>query len=266
MSSALKGKRIVNTRALHQAGELDKLLLERGAVPVSYPCIKIVPPADTTVLDKAVHDLLGGEFDWLILTSVNTVSMLAERIHTSGYPFNKPSFKTAAIGAATADAVVKQLGFSIDILPEEYVGESLAEALHVSAGTRVLLPQSALAQSTIADLLKHKRAFVKVITAYDTVVGSGGVELATLLHVQKIDAVIFTSSSTVINFIKRIEQEAVQVSELNNVCIACIGCKTAATACELDMHVASIAQLHTLNGVLDSLESYFEELTGVSDG
>ncbi len=48
--SALRGKRIVNTRALHQAADFDALLTKYGAVPISYPCIVIEPPADTTQL------------------------------------------------------------------------------------------------------------------------------------------------------------------------------------------------------------------------
>jgi len=57
---SLAGKRVVNTRAAHQAAELDDLLRGRGAVPVSYPCIAIAPPADPAPLDAALRDAAAG--------------------------------------------------------------------------------------------------------------------------------------------------------------------------------------------------------------
>ena len=51
----LSGKHVVNTRALHQAAELDALLRERCAEPISYPCIDIRPPEDCAALDAALR-------------------------------------------------------------------------------------------------------------------------------------------------------------------------------------------------------------------
>jgi uroporphyrinogen-III synthase len=45
--STLVGKRIVNTRAVHQAEALNTLLRARGALPLDYPCIAIVPSQDS---------------------------------------------------------------------------------------------------------------------------------------------------------------------------------------------------------------------------
>lgn len=267
MNSPLHGKRIVNTRALHQASDFDALLRERGAIPVSYPCIAIVPPEDTIELDTAIVDLASGAFDWLILTSANTVMILAERLRALGLSLpSEGAFKTAVIGSSTADAVVDQLGLSVDVVPDEYVAEELAGSFQLSLGTQILLPESAIARPTLADALSSQGASVTVVAAYDTIVGSGGVEIAPMLCQQEIDAIVFTSSSTVTNFVARIDQEGVQAADLGEVCIACIGPKTEATALESGFQISVLAQPYTLEGIINSLEMYFEELIGVSDG
>ena len=76
MSSALAGKSIVNTRAVHQARELDDLLIARGAIPLAYPCIAIAPPEESAALEAELERLARGYYHWLALTSVNTVETL----------------------------------------------------------------------------------------------------------------------------------------------------------------------------------------------
>ena len=71
--SVLTGARIVNTRALHQAGALDDLLTARGALPISFPCIEIAPPDDPQPLAAALAALARGTFKWVVFTSANGV-------------------------------------------------------------------------------------------------------------------------------------------------------------------------------------------------
>jgi len=71
---------VVNTRALSQAGELDRVLEAHGATPLSFPCIAIGPAPDVATLDGAIGRLGEGGFDWVVLTSVNTVEAVAERL------------------------------------------------------------------------------------------------------------------------------------------------------------------------------------------
>ena len=107
MTQVLRGKAIVNTRASHQASDFDLLIRERGAVPIAYPCIAIVPPDDTTELDAALKQLNAGGFDWLGLTSANTVYSLAQRLHKLDLMLTG-KFKVAAVGPSTAEAAQAQ--------------------------------------------------------------------------------------------------------------------------------------------------------------
>src|SRR5687768_9095430 len=126
----LAGKRVVITRAAHQSSELADLLQQRGAEPVLYPCIAIAPPEDTAALDRALEAVARGDFDWLVLTSANTVLRLAEHLEVS--TFQRPSFaglQVAAVGAATAEAAEKLLSVMVNVLPEAFRADALARAI-----------------------------------------------------------------------------------------------------------------------------------------
>ncbi|MGV2434131.1 MAG UNVERIFIED_CONTAM: uroporphyrinogen-III synthase [Anaerolineae bacterium] len=85
MSISLNGKVILNTRAIHQADPLNELLRGAGAIPVNYfPVLRFRLRMIRAGLDQALHDLLSGQFEWLVLTSANTVLALAERLTQMG--------------------------------------------------------------------------------------------------------------------------------------------------------------------------------------
>jgi uroporphyrinogen-III synthase len=262
--SALAGKKIVNTRAAHQAAELDDLLQTRGAVPVPYPCIDIVPPPDTAQLDKALMGAAKGDFDWLVLTSVNTVFSLSRRLEALKLPSSNLSrLSIAAIGPATAKAARDRLGLETALLPEEFVAESLLDTFSARPGARVLLPQSEIARATLADGLAAAGMQVTSVVAYQTVIGSGGADVPALLQGRQIDAVTFTSSSTVSNFLRRLEEQGgagwSPAACLSAICVACIGPMTARTALESGLEVAVVPERHTLKDLVVGLESCFLE-------
>lgn len=255
--SALRGKRIVITRAPHQAGELAAMLEARGAIPLFYPCIDIAPPADTTLLDTAVREAAIGAYDWLVLTSANTVIALASRLAALGMNGSTLQVRVAAVGPATAEAARERLGLQTDMMPETYVAEALAKVIQPIDGAQVLLPQSAIAETTLADELRASGAQVTTIDAYRTVEGSGGVDLPALLASSEVDVITFTSGSTVKNLLYRLEREGGNARLLNNVCIACIGTKTAAVASAHKLQVTVVPAEYTLEGLTTALEHYF---------
>ena len=121
--SPLAGKRILITRARHQAGRLAEALETQGAEVLRLPTIEIVPPETYAHLD-AVLEVISG-FHWLIVTSANGVAALANRmrfleIHTD----RLKHLHVAAIGPATAVAV-SRLGLKVAAMPEEYVAEAV---------------------------------------------------------------------------------------------------------------------------------------------
>jgi uroporphyrinogen-III synthase len=258
MTSPLAGRRIVNTRSVDQAGELDDLLRERGAIPVSYPCIAITPPDDPAELDSALDALLAGEFDWLVLTSTNTVRSLSFRLVALDRRTSEtPSWRTAVVGPATRDAAIRELGLEAAVMPETYQASDLAAAIPFEPGQRVLLPQSAIAPADLAHILTAKGATVRVVTAYQTVAGHGGARLANLLARGEVDAVIFASSSAVDGFVTRLGDEGIGIEATNDIPAVCIGQSTAGTARQHGIVSPVVPDEQTLPGVVCALETVF---------
>jgi uroporphyrinogen-III synthase len=192
----LAGRRILVTRAAHQADKLSDGLRARGAEPVEVPVLEIGPPDSFEALDRALRHL--DSKDWLILTSANAVRCLVERAATLGLVFgNLDSLKVAAVGEATA-AEARNAGFSIEVVPENYIAESLVEALSVQvAGKRIVLARAAAAREVIPDALRAAGAAVDVVDAYQNRMPANAPGQLKHALAASIDAVTFTSSSSV---------------------------------------------------------------------
>jgi uroporphyrinogen-III synthase len=292
-SSALTGKHVVVTRAAGQADELDDLLRRRGAEPLPYPCIAIAPPEDTGPLDAAVRDLAAGRFDWLVLTSRNTVTVLAERLkaltaedenlspdplspqergHRLPFPAqaacvlhsgrgglgDRWPVALAAVGAATARAAESELGLTAALAPDEFVAEALAAALiaRLRPGDRALLCQADIARPVLADALQAAGIELTSVIAYRTVIGRGGVDLPALLAARQVDALTFTSASTVRNLLRRLAAEGGRPADLAGVCIVCLGPIVADAACKLGLTVHVLPAEHTIPALVEALEAY----------
>jgi uroporphyrinogen-III synthase len=256
--SALAGKRIVVTRAAHQADELALLLREHGAEPVLYPCIDIAPPEDTAKLDAVLRDASKGEYDWLVLTSANTVMILKQRLDASGVAL-PTELHIAAIGPGTAKAASALLGLDARLIPEKHIAAALAEALAPQSGTRILLPQAEMARPVLAQSLIASGAAVKAVTAYRTVIGNGGADVPALLARHEIDAITFTSGSTAANFAVRLIDEDGDLESCDGVCIAAIGPTTAVSVRGIGLRVDVLPEDHTLAGLVVGLDVYFQK-------
>jgi len=256
--SGLQGKTIVVTRAPHQAEALARLLAERGATPVFYPCVEIASPDDPAPLDAALRAASAGEFDWLALTSANAAWAVARRLAELGLsPAIFRDMRLAAIGPATAAVAREALGLDAEIIPDEFSSAALAEVITSLAGARVLLPVSSLAETAMADALRAQGASATCIVAYQTIIGSGGVDLPLLLRRGEIDAITLTSSSAATKLRRRALDEDGDEALLRQVPVACIGDRTAETARGCGLEVVAVPKEHTLAGLVASLEDYF---------
>lgn len=261
ISKPLQGIRVLNTRALHQAEVLDEMLKERGALPLSYPSIAIHPPHETDQLDASLRALASGVYDWLVLTSANTVLSIAARLEALGVRLPVGKFQLAAVGPSTARQAEHALGLRVHVLPKEFIADALIDALPVAQGTRVLLPESALAKPALADGLRGRGAIVDALVAYENAIGEGGVNLKNLVNAGYVDAITFTSASTVHNLIERLNQEGGIKEMLRHIPAACIGPKTAQVAESYGLHVIAMPESHTLEGLVEALEAYFLNVT-----
>lgn len=192
----LRGRRVLVTRAAHQAGKLSEALRARGAEPVEVPVLEIGPPADLAPLDGALRAL--DSYDWLILTSANAVRSLVQRAAALGVPLVKgPRPQVAAVGEATASAA-RQSGLPVALVPETYIAEALVESLvDQSAGKKILLVRATNARNVIPDALRAAGATVDVVDAYRNVMPAAAPDLLRKALAEGINAATFTSSSSV---------------------------------------------------------------------
>ena len=232
----LAGRRIAITRAREQADSLAARLSALGAAVIELPTIEIRPPADPAPLDRAIADL--PSYDWLIFTSANGVRAFIDRLPD----LRALRGKICAIGPATR-AAIEALHLKIDLMGEQYVAESLVEAFapHPLEGKRILLPRAAVARDIIPVELRKRGAHVDVVEAYRTVAPE-------IRDIPKFDAITFTSSSTVKNFVA-----AAGAQSLAGAQVVTIGPVTSQTARDLGLIVAAQASIYTVDGLVDAL-------------
>lgn len=192
----LAGRRVLVTRASHQAGKLSEGLRALGAEPVEVPVLEIRPPESPEALDAALLGL--GRYDWLLLTSANTVRALANRASALGMELAQPSgLKIAAVGESTASAAL-DAGLVVTFVPDSYVAERLIDGLASNAaGKKILLARAAAARDVIPDALRAAGAVVDVVDAYRNCMPDSAPERLRIALAEGFDAVIFTSSSSV---------------------------------------------------------------------
>ncbi|MDO8673711.1 MAG: uroporphyrinogen-III C-methyltransferase [Dehalococcoidia bacterium] len=257
----LFGKRVLVTRTRDQASALSSLLRSHGAYPVEFPTIKIEPPADFAQMDAAIERL--GEYDWVVFTSANGVKSMISRLASLGQDvraFGKA--KLSAIGPATAKELTRY-GLRVDLMPEEYVAQSIIDRIGDVVGKRILLPRADIAREMLVVELNKRGAMVDEVAAYRTVqVDSMDAGIVQMLNDGVIDVITFTSSSTVQNFLSLLEancelageNRAQWLSDLfSAVTIACIGPITAKTAVELGLRVDIVAEDYTIPGLVEAI-------------
>ncbi|HEY3704086.1 MAG TPA: uroporphyrinogen-III synthase [Terracidiphilus sp.] len=245
MSLPLEGRRILVTRARHQAGKLSEGLRALGAEPVEVPVLEIQPPVSYDPLDTALRNITS--YDWLILTSANTVRVLHERAGILGTSLHGPKF--AVIGPATG-AEAEKLGCTIRLTAKGYIAEELAAALapHI-LGKRILLARAAIARDIIPDMLGQHGATIDVVDAYRNGVPADAADLLRQATAQLLDAACFTSSSTATH-LSQAAAEAGIAFPLPEVKAVSIGPITTQTLRELDWPPAAEADPHDVAGLI----------------
>jgi len=248
----LSGVRVLVGRAKHQAGALSAELRKLGAQVLEIPFIEIRKPRSFRPLDAALDNLQ--TYDWLILTSVNGVEAMWDRIESKQL---EPSWKSgrlrvAAIGPATKKAI-EQRGLEVDVVPREYVAESVVRSLNRRVkGKRVLLVRAKVARDVIPRELRNAGAHVDVVEAYETVVPQSSRRklLAALQNESKRPQVVtFTSSSTVKNFVALVGKRA----NLNGIQMASIGPVTSSTLRDSGLSIDIFAKEFTIPGLVSAI-------------
>lgn len=250
---AINHKRILVTRAAHQAGKLSEGLRAAGAEPVEVPILEIRPPASHAPIDSALRNI--DSYDWLIFTSANAVQAVVERAALGGITLIRPRPQVAAVGKATAEAA-RNAGFTVDLTPREYVAESLLESLANTEGQRILLARAAIARDLIPDTLRAAGAIVDVVDAYQNAIPHDAPEKLRAALASRIDAATFTSSSSVTH-LAEVARAACIAFPFTGVKAISIGPITSGTLREHGWPPAAEARPHDIPGLIAAVISQF---------
>ena len=244
----LAGKRVLVTRAVQQAGKLSEGLKALGAEPVEVPVLEIRPPDSFGPLDESIGRLKS--FDWLVLTSANTVQAVAARCVLLGVDVSGLELlKVATVGSATAEAA-RKAGFRVTLVAESYNSEGVVASMgSLVLGKKVLLARAKVARDVIPDALAAKGAVMTVVDAYQTGLPDGARELLAAALKSGVDAATFTSSSTVRN-LAEVAREAGIAFPLAGVPAVSIGPVTSATLREFGWEPAGEAAASDLPGLI----------------
>jgi uroporphyrinogen-III synthase len=259
-ATSLTGCRVLISRAKKQAGVLSSALRELGCKVIEIPFIEIRKPRSYQPLDTALQKL--ATYDWLILTSVNGVEALFERMGKKKLAASAlEELKIAAIGPATKKAI-EEHGLQVTVTPREYVAESVVSALRRRVkGQHVLLVRAKVARDVIPRELRKAGAEVDVVEAYETIAPKSSAKrlLAVLASKSsKPHAITFTSSSTVKNFVSLLGLQGARAAlkkpmAHHGVHSASIGPVTSATLREFGLPVDIEAKEYTIPGLIAAI-------------
>ena len=180
----LSGLRVAVTRPKERAGRLARMLRDKGAEVLEFPCIA------TEVLPGTLPSLEG--FDWAGFTSVTGVEAIFTLLARDGRDVRElgPA-KIAAIGPATAEAL-RLHGLRVDFMPEVYDSAHLAAGL-AQRGGKMLFLRAEMGSPELTEILRARGADFLEVPLYRT-------------HYVKaplpndLDMAVFTSASTVRGF------------------------------------------------------------------
>jgi len=263
-TSPLFGRRIVVTRARHQASDLVDRLEARGAEVIELPAIEIVAPDSFETLDAALRRL--PEYGWVIFTSVNGVEAFLARLMAVGGDLRRlGGARLAAIGSETARAL-ERAHLRADVIPDEFRAEALATALEGAVrGERILLARAEGARALLPETLRSLGAHVDDVAVYRTRVPDVSiVEVRDRLASGTIDLLTFASSSTVRNFVALVGAERLRAALAARgpggariLRVGCIGPITAATAVDLGLPVDVQPSTYTIPAFVEAIAAAF---------
>ncbi|GGI05661.1 uroporphyrinogen-III synthase [Egicoccus halophilus] len=244
----LAGQRVLVARSRAQASALSERVRVLGGEPVEAPVLRI-EDGDSGALRAALHDLAGGAFTVVCLTSPNGVDAVADAIEQDGLDARVfagvPT--VACVGPGTAGRLWDRLRVRADLVPERATTEALGEAIPPGSG-RALLPRADIASEILHTLLADKGYEPVEVVAYRTVLPDAlPDEVLDDLAAGRIDLLAFASSSTVRNFVTLVGERPWQGR------VVSIGPVTSRTCRELDVPVAVEADPHDLDGLVDAL-------------
>lgn len=253
----LGGRRLLLTRPRQNISSLAGRLRDLGAQVIEMPAIRTEPISPNPALRDALWRFSDREGEkWLVFTSPIGVSVFFEQLVEMKMDLRAlfciaGTAKVAAIGSSTAKAL-SQHGVFPDLVPAVYSAEELGRALAEKAekGSHVLIARAEKGSEDLIPPLHDAGISTEDIPLYRTVYEVEPMlkdRIREMLENGEIDAVTFTSGSTVRGFTKALGQ-----MDFTVVRAVCIGEQTAREAEKFGMKV-EIAREASMDAMVEKI-------------
>lgn len=247
-------KKVLVTRAQSQAVDFAKILEEKEFEAVTLPVIEFAPPKDKTPLLEASQKL--ETYDWLILTSVNTVKYFIQALESTGKSTSEINdIKVCAVGPHTAEAA-RLGGIKTALIPKVYEAEGIIETLKSLGmeGRNVLFPRAEEGRDILPEGLRIIGAKVDLVPVYRTVKPEGLEEKLLSVIKRGIDVITFTSGSTVKNFLEILGDKNRDL--IKDMKIACLSHVTSNVAEKYGVKTDILAKENTTLSLAEAIHDY----------
>lgn len=238
----LGGRQILITRPRQNSSRLAEKLRSLGAQVIELPSIetKLISPNPAL---KSAMEKFGNcaKEEWLVFTSPIGVDVFFGQMMEIGFDIRRifispAEVKIAAIGQATERAL-KEHGILADLVPAVYCAANLGKELAAAAdeGSKVTVVRAAAGSEELLPPLLDAGIEAVDIPLYKTVYETHEQmkeKIVSLFEAGEIDAVTFTSASTVEGFVN-----AIHPIDYGKIHAVCIGEQTAEKARKYGMQI-----------------------------
>lgn len=247
----LFGKNIIVTRSRTQNSSIVEKIMDLGGNPIEIPTIKIEKFKNNVALQEAIRNLKN--YTYLVLTSKNAVDIFFDQLEELDLDVRALAhLKVCAIGTATAREM-KARGIKADVVPKEFVAESLYEELKSSLTSKdkILIPRAKNARDFLVEKLEEICSVHEIHTYESKMDLSQKGELLEILNHESIDYITFASSSSVKNFVEIIGKE--NLDKIKNSKLISIGPMTSSALLEVELDVYKEAKQATIDHLLQTM-------------
>ncbi len=266
----LRGKSVVITRPLHQAGDLAEIVTRLGGRPRVVPTVEIGPVSNLEDVKEPLNRLAAGGADIIVFMSQNGVSSLLTLSESLGLKTRVlkvlSRMLVVAIGSRTR-AKLEEHGVRVDVTPADHSSNGLVATLSKLPlqGKVIVLPRTDKPTDYILKGLAGAGAEIIQFPIYETRLPSDQTEVLRLIEdilYGKVDIVTFTSSATARNLFHIAEEHNLS-DKLRNalnekVVVASIGPVTNATLNDLGADVDVTPDEYTVDAMMEALDRHLE--------
>ncbi|MDQ3655768.1 MAG: hydroxymethylbilane synthase [Chloroflexota bacterium] len=254
----LAGKHVLVTGTGRFVESLGNAFRPEGADVLDVPTLDILPSSTPTELKESLEQAAEGRFEWLVVTSQQTVPALT----AFGVDRLRGQVRIAAMGTSTA-AAIRAAGLPVGLVPEVQTGPGLIEAFHTLdvTGAAALCLLGSTASDTVPAGLQAAGMTVTRMESYQSRPIEGIPDaVREAVRSGHVDLVVFASPLTVQTLSTQLGAD---LAALSGACLVAMGVTTRRAMEHADLPVHVVAQEPTPEGIVAASRTWFAERSGI---